>query len=196
MHWHRNRSLLLATGALLLGVLACGGSVEPTPTLAPNLPPPPTAAPPTPIPPTAAPPTAIPPSPTSPPPVAFECECDPRATPIDTNTVLAMEMHRATGSYPANCQYWCGCVPPGMTDLDIGITDFNVDLDIYVAWNDYEGVTGAEPIYGESYTWMSNAYGTGDEWVNINNPEAGPYYIEVCSYEGDPSPYNLAVGYR
>jgi hypothetical protein len=148
--------------------------------------------------PTVAPEPTLAPEPTEAPPlpIDYTCECDPRAKPIEINTTIPLNMHTATGGYPANCQYWCACVPSGGTSLDIGITDFSVDLDIYVAWNDYEGVTGQTPIYGESYTWMSNAYGTGDEWINATSPEGGPYYIEVCSYEGSPSPYNLVTEFR
>jgi hypothetical protein len=192
---HRRTGLLILVASLLfLASLACGGPTEPT---NPPQPPPPTEVlivvePTMPPEPTLAPePTEAPPLP-----VDYTCECDPRAEPIDINTTIPLNMHTATGGYPANCQYWCACVPGGGSALDIGITDFTVDLDMYVAWNDFEGITGETPVYGESYTWMSNAYGTGDEWVDVTNPVEGPYYIEVCSYEGDPSPYNLVTELR
>jgi len=179
----RPGALVLAAGLLLLAALACGGPTEPT-----N--PPPTA------PPEAA-PTSPPAEPTNPPPVVpYSCECDPRAGQIDINTTVPLEMQRATGGYPANCQYWCACVPGGGSSLAFGISDFVVDLDLYVAWNDYEGITGQTLVYGETYTWLSNDYGTGDEAVSISNPNEGPYYIEVCSYEGEPSPYNLTSELR
>jgi len=180
----RPGAITLAAGMLLLAALACGGPTEPT-----N---PPPIAPPEPTP--TSPPAA--PTPTSPPAVPYSCECDPRAEQIDINTTVPLEMQRATGGYPANCQYWCACVPGGGSSLEFGISDFVVDLDLYVAWNDYEGITGQTLVYGETYTWLSNDYGTGNEAVNISNPNEGPYYIEVCSYEGEPSPYNLTSELR
>ena len=80
--------------------------------------------------------------------------------------------------------------------MTVEIRDFDVDLDIYVAWNDYEGITGSAPVYGESYTWKSNAYGSADESITVDSPEAGPYYIEVCSYTGEASPYELETSWR
>lgn len=195
MHCRAGRPLLVVS-LLLIAALACGGPTEPT---SPPQPTPPPPLPPTEVPtarpePTEAPQPTEAPEPTSPPPLPagdYTCECDPRAEPIEVNTSIPLNMHQTSGGYPANCQYWCACVPGGGSSLDIGITDFNVDLDIYVAWNDFEGITGQSLIYGDTYTWMSNAYGTGDEWVSIGDPQEGPYYIEVCSYEGDASPYNL-----
>jgi len=192
MH-RRTGPVILVTGLLFLAALACAGPTEPTNPPQPTLPPvPPTAVP-------LLPEPTLAPEPTSAPQqldLDYTCECDSRAEPIDINTTIPLNMHQATGGYPANCQYWCACVPGGGSGLDIGITDFNVDLDIYVAWNDYDGITGQTPVYGESYTWMSNDFGTSDEWVSVDNPQEGPYYVEVCSYEGDPSPYNLVTEVR
>jgi len=191
----RPGAIVLAAGLLLLAALACGGPTEPTNPPQPTLPPvsPPTEVPLLPPEPTLAPEPSQPPQL---PAVDYTCECDPRAEQIDINTSVPLEMHRATGGYPANCQYWCACIPSGGSSLGFGISDFVVDLDLYVAWNDYEGITGQTLVYGETYTWLSNDYGTGDEAVSISNPNEGPYYIEVCSYEGEPSPYSLTSELR
>jgi hypothetical protein len=182
---HRAGWLFLLASFLLLAALACGGPVATNPPQATSAPQP-----------TVPPEPTLGPEPTTAPPVIdvdYSCECDPRAEPIELNTSIPLDMHQATGGYPANCQYWCACVPAGGSGLDIGITDFNVDLDIYVAWNDFEGITGQSLVYGDTYTWMSNAFGTSDEWVSIDSPQEGPYYIEVCSYEGTASPYTLVT---
>ena len=94
--------------------------------------------------------------------------------------------------YPGNCQRWCTRVPEGGSTLGIDLTGFVVDLDLYVA-NTFEGITGEEIIYGETYTWMSRMGGTADEGVAIDGPAGGTYYIEVCSFNGDPSPYTLST---
>ena len=104
-------------------------------------------------------------------------------------------MHSTTQPYPANCLYYCFQIPNGNA-LDIGIYNFNTDLDIYIGFGTIEAVDGVEPEWGESYDWMSNEYGTGDEVVNIPNPRAGVYYVEVCSFQGESSPFRLEVDFR
>jgi hypothetical protein len=32
-----------------------------------------------------------------------------------------------------------------------------------------------------------------DEGITIPNPDGGTFYLEVCSYNGDPSPYGLST---
>jgi hypothetical protein len=119
-------------------------------------------------------------------------ECDSPATPIQANTTLNLNMHSTSQSYPANCLYYCFAIADAGR-LDIGIYNFSVDLDLYVGYGSIEAVDGVVPEWGESYDWMSNDFGTGDEEVTIPNPEAGTYYIEVCSYEGEASPFRLVT---
>ena len=88
------------------------------------------------------------------------------------------------GNYPACCRIYCLWVPDDGSSLTIGISDFDVDLDIYV---DMDLTVLAFADHG---MWESNAYGTGDESVYINNP-GGRYYVQVCSYEGLASTFLL-----
>ena len=119
-------------------------------------------------------------------------ECDSQATEIEYNQTFALDMPRATGGYPTNCQRWCARVPEGGSTLGIDLTGFVVNLDLYVA-NTFEGITGNDVVYGESYTWMSRLGGTSNEGVAIGDPAGGTYYIEVCSLDGYPSPYTLST---
>ena len=101
--------------------------------------------------------------------------------PIPMNT--ESEQRVQAGNYPDTCEFYCLWVPDG-SQLDIGISDFNVDLDLYVDTN--ISVLAFED-HGQ---WESNAYGDGDEEVSIFNP-GGRYYIQVCSYEGLASTFLL-----
>jgi hypothetical protein len=87
------------------------------------------------------------------------------------------------GSYPDACEVFCLWVPDG-SRLDIGISDFDVDLDIYV------DVDLSVLQFEDHGRWESNAYGTGDEEVTIYDP-GGRYYMQVCSYEGVASSFTL-----
>jgi hypothetical protein len=93
------------------------------------------------------------------------------------------------GSYPDTCTVFCLWVPDGGSSLDIGISGFDVDLDMYVDTN----LSVLE--YEDHGQWESNAYGTGDESVSISNP-GGRYYIQVCSFEGTPSGFTIDSEYR
>jgi hypothetical protein len=163
--------IVLVTISLLLGLsmLACGiVTVAPTATN----PPPPTA-----IPPTSTPPPTQTPVPF----VPGECEGD--SLPILMNT--AVEQSVLAGNYPDSCEFYCLWVPDGGSRLDIGISNFDVDLDLYVDTN--ISVLAFED-HGQ---WESNAYGDGDESVSISSP-GGRYYIQVCSYEGLASTFLLS----
>lgn len=130
------------------------------------------------------------------PPAASLPACDQRATPIETGGRLNLQMHSTTSPYPANCLYYCVGIAEGGDRLDIAIRDFDVDLDLFVGYGSFEAVSGDVPVEGESYTWKSNDYGTDDEEVSVSNPEAGLYYIEVCSYAGESSPFVLETDVR
>jgi hypothetical protein len=122
--------------------------------------------------------------------------CDTRARSIELNQSYDEQMHQATGPYPGNCLYYCAFVPPGQDQLEVEIRDFNTDLDLFIGFGTMEAVMGEEVVEGETYTWKSNATGTADENVSIRNPEEGNYYIEVCSYEGEASPFELETNLR
>jgi hypothetical protein len=177
--------LILAAAVLGLSILGCGPfGGSPTSDTAP-----PAVAPPA----TEVPPTARP-EPTTPPFVGGEC--DSRSTRVDVNVSYDENMHSTTQSYPANCLYYCLWIPEAMSNLTIGVYDFDVDLDLYVGYGSMDAVSGSEVEQGETYTWKSNDYGTDDEQVSIRNPEGGVYYIEVCSYEGSASPFRLETALR
>jgi hypothetical protein len=125
-----------------------------------------------------------------------EGECDQRSTRIELNTLSHQEMQATSSPYPANCLYYCLWVPEGGDSLEIGIVDFVADLDLFVGFGDFSSVVGIDPTPGASYDWKSNQYGTRDEAVTIPAPEIGVYYIEVCSYEGDATPFDLSTRLR
>jgi hypothetical protein len=109
-------------------------------------------------------------------------ECDSGSIRIDMNTSTQQSVD--AGDYPASCRYYCLWVPEDGNKLDIGISNFDIDLDMYVD-TDLSVLTFED--HGE---WESNAYGDGDESVSINNPD-GRYYIQVCSYEGLASSFTF-----
>lgn len=111
---------------------------------------------------------------------------------LETNTTRSLEMHASTGSYPDNCQYYCVDVTAGSNQLDIELAGMEVDLDIFVQFDN--PVFTSDPNAPD--TWTSNEYGTTDEFVNIPGPSEGTYYLEICSYEGDPSPFTLTATVR
>lgn len=115
--------------------------------------------------------------------------CDPLSTPIQVGTNYSGSIAATTEDYPANCAYYCVWVPSGTSTLDIGISNFDVDLDLYMGFGELSSVRGADP---EDAVWFSNEFGTDDESVSIASPSPdGAYYIEVCSYEGEASTFNL-----
>ena len=122
---------------------------------------------------------SVPPTATSVPFVAGECEGD--ALPIEMNSETEQSVQ--AGTYPDTCEFYCLWVPDG-NQLDIGISNFNVDLDLYVDTNI------SVLAFEDHGTWESNDYGDGDEEVSIFNP-GGRYYVQVCSYEGLASTFLL-----
>jgi hypothetical protein len=87
------------------------------------------------------------------------------------------------GSFPNQCDFSCLCVPEGAT-LEIGITGFVVDLDIFAD-------TDSSILQLEDHgRWESDAFGIVDEQISIRNPN-GCYHLKVCSYEGQPSSFIL-----
>jgi hypothetical protein len=116
-------------------------------------------------------------------------DCQSGTTRIDMNRSVSGSI--SGGSFPDNCTEFCLWVPEGGTRLDITVTDFDVDLDLYVDQS-YE-VLMSDQI-GEA-GWESIEFGTDDESVSISSP-GGRYYIQVCSYEGTPSGFTVQTDYR
>jgi len=102
-------------------------------------------------------------------------DCDSGSIRVEMNTTTQQSV--SAGDYPDSCKYYCLWVPEDGSKLDIGIRDFDIDLDMYVD-TDLSVLT-----FEDHGQWESNAYGDGDESVSISNP-GGRYYIQVCSYEG------------
>jgi hypothetical protein len=107
---------------------------------------------------------------------------DPRAQLIELGQTYTEHISGGT-AYPDNSKLYALVAPSG-SRLQIGISGFDVDLDIYVD-------TDLSLLdYDDHGTWQSNAYGTVDEEVSIGNP-SGVYYIQVCSYEAVESDFTL-----
>jgi hypothetical protein len=114
-------------------------------------------------------------------------ECESGTIRIEMNTQTSGQV--TGGSYPDNCTVYCLWVPDGGSRLEIGISGFDTDLDMYVDTN------LSVLQYEDHGQWESNDYGTGDESVTISNP-GGRYYIQVCSYEGIASGFTIDSDYR
>ena len=168
-----NRKVVFAGVALLLVGLACtcGGLVPELPgTDGGVLPPPPDGG------------------GEQPPPVSGGA-CDPLSTAIQPGTGYSGSIAATDQEYPANCTYYCLWIPGGSSELDISLSDFDVDLDLFVGYGDITSVRGADP---DATPWLSNEFGTDDEFISIPSPAAdSAYYIEVCSYEGLASNFTL-----
>ena len=110
-------------------------------------------------------------------------ECDSGSIRIEMNTSAQQGVE--AGNYPDSCRYYCLWVPEDGDSLEISISSFDIDLDMYVD-TDLSVLT-----FEDHGQWESNAYGDGDESVTIDNP-SGRYYIQVCSYEGLASSFTLS----
>jgi hypothetical protein len=86
----------------------------------------------------------------------------------------SVQMSVTGGTYPDICAIYCLWVPDGQL-LEIGISNFDVDLDVFVDTD----LSILE--YDDRGMWRSNAYGAVDESITIQDP-GGRYYVQVCSY--------------
>ena len=84
-------------------------------------------------------------------------DCESGTTRLQMNSRASGNI--SGGSYPDTCTVFCLWVPDGGSNLDIGISGFDADLDMYVDTN----LSVLE--YEDHGQWESNAYGTGDESV-------------------------------
>ena len=157
----------------ILPILACGTTAQPTNTPAPR----PTNT----LEPSLTPRPTDTPEPTNTTEPFAGGDCDPITERVEMNSRVTKYVQ--SGTYPDTCEVFCLWVPSG-SQLEIGISDFNVDLDIYVD-------TDLSVLQYEDHgRWESNDFGTGDEEVRISNP-GGRYYIQVCSYEALASSFSL-----
>ncbi len=161
--------LLIVVVALVLAALACIPSVAPEPTNTPIPPPPPTER-----------PTNTP----EPTPVTCESLDDRVATvPIILGESYSLEMPSSTGYYPSNCVYYCMGVPSNLGTVRIGVTDFSVDLNLYIGRGSINVLNDVDIEEGSDWYSHTSEDGT-DESVSISGPTPDVYYIEVCSYDG------------
>lgn len=109
-------------------------------------------------------------------------ECDSGSIRVEMNT--STQQNVEVGNYPESCRYYCLWVPEDGENLDIGISNFDIDLDMYVD-TDLTVLT-----FEDHGQWESNAFGDGDESVSISKA-GGRYYIQVCSYEGFASTFTF-----
>jgi hypothetical protein len=116
-------------------------------------------------------------------------DCEPGTTRIEMNRSINAQITQDDDDL-AFCTEYCLWVPEGGSRLDITISDFDVDLDLYVDTS-YQVLMGTQA--GEA-RWESIEFGTDDESVSISGP-GGRYYIQVCSYEGHASAFTLDNSY-
>lgn len=117
-------------------------------------------------------------------------DCQPGTTRVEMNRSISAQISQDDDAL-AFCTEYCLWVPEGGSRLDITISDFDVDLDLYVDTS-YQVLMGDQA--GEA-AWESIDFGPDDESVSISSP-GGRYYIQVCSYEGNPSSFTLQTDYR
>jgi hypothetical protein len=122
--------------------------------------------------------------------------CEEGARQIQPNRLYREEMPTATGPYPGNCLYYCVWLREPAESLSVDVSDASTDLDLFIGYGSVEAVSGEELVEGETYTWKSNQPGDVDERVEIPSPADGTYYLEICSYEGASTPFELNVRLR
>jgi len=126
-------------------------------------------------------------------PMPTSCESlDDRASTvlITLGETYSEEMHSSAGSYPGNCLYYCLGVPANLSSLDIGITGFENELNLYIGRGSID-VLNDNDVSGGSDWYSHTAQDGVDESVSIPSPVSDVYYIEVCSFDGRPSPFTL-----
>jgi hypothetical protein len=116
--------------------------------------------------------------------------CDSPAKPVGPGQSGGQHIDETADDYPANCTYYCTEVQSGASSLKIDISNFSADLDLFVGMDAITSVMGADP---EDNPWKSNDTDTSSESVTVSSPDAGIYYIEVCSYDGSASDFDLSI---
>ena len=124
---------------------------------------------------------------------AAPASCDNPAQPIALGSTTQSQLAATRNPYPANATYYCVDVPAGTRNVTIQLSGLSADLDVYVGHGAISTVQGVDISAGQNYQWKSNAYQNVDETVEIANPQAGIYYIEIVSFEGNGSPFTLNV---
>jgi hypothetical protein len=99
----------------------------------------------------------------------------------------------ADQTYPDNARYFCVNVGEGVSSVTFQLTGMSTDLDLYVGHGAIASVQGVNLQEGDTYEWKSNAFGNDAETVTIANPQAGIYYAEIVSYQGQQSGFDFAA---
>lgn len=123
---------------------------------------------------------------------AAPASCDAPAVPLALGASVSGDIPVAE-SYPENARYYCFNIPAGAQNVTVELSGMSVDLDLYVGSGSINSVQGVNLEQGETYQWKSNAFGTDNETVTISAPEAGTYYAEIVSFQGQASPYTFSV---
>jgi hypothetical protein len=119
--------------------------------------------------------------------------CDQPAVQVAIGAQANGEITATTQPYPANADYFCVNVGPGVQRLTLELSGMTVDLDLYVGHGSIDSVQGINLEQGETYEWKSNAFGTETERVVIDQPQPGVYYAEIISYNSEQSAYQFAA---
>ncbi len=120
--------------------------------------------------------------------------CDSRSTPLDLNTTQNLNLQvTGDGSFPGNCAHFCLAVPEGSTELQIGISNFAADLDLYVASQSLEKLMDQSTDASE---YTSNVTGMDPENLAISNPAGGIWYAQVCSYDGKSGDFTITTSVK
>ena len=116
--------------------------------------------------------------------------CDSPAVALGPDQVNTLHIDETAEDYPANCNYYCTEVQSGASSLTVDVRNFTEDLDLFVGLGSITSVLGVDP---EDNPWKSNEYGTDPESVKISAPDAGIYYIEICSFDGTATDYDVKI---
>lgn len=123
--------------------------------------------------------------------VPIAADCDSPAVEIQLGQDVRSAIQATTRPYPATATYYCVVVPAGTRRVTMTLGGMTTDLDLYVGHGSIRTVQGVDLSAGQNYQWKSNDFGTGDERVVIERPQAGTYYIEIASYEGAGSNFTF-----
>ncbi len=115
-------------------------------------------------------------------------DCHSGTQRLGMNQSLSGRVNAGSSFYDVIVMY-CLWVPPSGSRLEINLTNFTADLDIYVS-RSYDELMSPSG-FGE---WYSRAGGTTPERVVIYNP-SGRYYIQVVSYTGAASSFTISNTY-
>jgi hypothetical protein len=120
--------------------------------------------------------------------------CDSRSTSMDLNTSKNLNLKMTgDGTFPGNCAHFCLAVPDGASDLEIGISNFASDLDLYVAASSLDKLMDSSTDASE---FTSNETGLDPETVSVPDPASGAWYAQVCSYQSVDTDFTFTTSVK